>query len=101
LPDPGTPEKRKDLLAKFGENVDTEVQKRRGLADALYYDPTSKTISIEDPSFRLYLSLIDLDQLEKSVKVRKTRFPWDVALSFAGEQRETVEPFGQLRQGHS
>jgi putative DNA methylase len=29
LPDPGTPEKRKDLLAKFGENVDTEVQKRR------------------------------------------------------------------------
>ncbi len=73
-----------------------DVIQQRGLSDALYYDPTSKTISIEDPSFRLYLSLTDFDQLEKAVKVRKTRYPWDVALSFAGQHREKVEKLREI-----
>jgi hypothetical protein len=68
-----------------------DVIQQRGLSDALYYDPTSKTISIEDPSFRLYLTLTDFDQLEQAVNVRKTRYPWDVALSFAGEHRDKAE----------
>ncbi|MDR3619311.1 MAG: TIR domain-containing protein [Paludisphaera borealis] len=90
--DPKERAKKNTSLYNCLDNLQDVIQ-QRGLADALYYDPTSKTISIEDPSFRLYLSLTDLDQLEKSVKVRKTRYPWDVALSFAGEQRSTVESF--------
>lgn len=93
--DPKERAKKNTSLYNCLDNLQDVIQ-QRGLADALYYDPTSKTISIEDPSFRLYLSLIDLGQLEKSVKVRKTRFPWDVALSFAGEQRGIVERFREL-----
>jgi hypothetical protein len=69
---------------------------QRGLADAIYFEPTSRTISIEDPSFRLYLSLIDIEELEKAVRVRKTTFPWDVAVSFSGTQRATVERLRDL-----
>lgn len=72
------------------------VIEERGLNDALYYDANSKTISIEDPSFRFYLTLADLDEIAKSVKVRKGRYPWDVAVSFAGDQRAMVEGFRDL-----
>lgn len=70
-----------------------EVLSERGLDDAIYYNQRGKLISIEDPSFRLYLTLADLTEIERSVRVRKTRFPWDVAVSFAGEDRQTVEEF--------
>lgn len=70
-----------------------EVLSERGLDDAIYYNPKGKVISIEDPSFRLYLTLADLTEIERSVRVRKTRFPWDVAVSFAGENRPIVEDF--------
>jgi hypothetical protein len=93
--DPKERAKKNTSLYNCLDNLQ-DVISQRGLADALFYDPISKIVSIEDPSFRLYLSLIDLDQLEKAVKVRKTRFPWDVALSFAGEQRTVVERFREL-----
>ena len=93
--DPKARAKKNTSLYNCLDNLQ-DVISQRGLADALFYDPTSKIVSIEDPSFRLYLSLIDLDQLEKAVKVRKTRFPWDVALSFDGEQRGIVEQFREL-----
>jgi hypothetical protein len=71
----------------------SEVLIQKKLDDAIYYNQNAGLISIEDPSFRLYLTLADLSELEKSVRVRRTRFPWDVAVSFAGEQRATVEEF--------
>jgi hypothetical protein len=68
-----------------------DVINQRGLSDAIYYDERGSVISIEDPSFRLYLTLVDLNEIERSVRVRKSRFPWDVAVSFAGEIRPLVE----------
>lgn len=73
-----------------------DVISERGLGDAVYYDANSRTISIEDPSFRLYLSLMDLDMLERAVRVRKGTYPWDVAISFAGEQRHIAERLRDL-----
>jgi hypothetical protein len=73
-----------------------DVISERGLGDAIYYDANSRTISIEDPSFRLYLSLMDLDVLARAVRVRKGNYPWDVAISFAGEQRDKVERLRDL-----
>lgn len=70
-----------------------EVLTQRGLDDAIYYNQKAGVISIEDPSFRLYLTLADLAEIERSVRVRRTRFPWDVAVSFAGEDRHLVEEF--------
>jgi hypothetical protein len=66
------------------------------LDDAIYYNQQASLISIEDPSFRLYLTLADLGEIERSVRVRRTRFPWDVAISFAGEDRVIVEQFREL-----
>ena len=74
----------------------SDVITQRGLADAIYYNQKGSVISIEDPSFRLYLTLADLSEIERSVRVRRTRFPWDVAVSFAGENRDVVERFREL-----
>ncbi len=74
----------------------SEVLFQRGLDDAIYYNQKAALISIEDPSFRLYLTLADLSEIERSVRVRRTRFPWDVAVSFAGEDRKLVEEFRAL-----
>ncbi|MBB2191896.1 TIR domain-containing protein [Gluconacetobacter azotocaptans] len=71
----------------------SDVLTQRGLDDAIYYNQKAKLISIEDPSFRLYLTLADLAEIERSVRVRRTKFPWDVAVSFAGEDRKIVEGF--------
>src|SRR6516164_6173224 len=79
-----------------GGNNLSDVIEQRGLGDAIYYDRKGEVISIEDPSFRLYLTLADISEIERSVRVRKTRFPWDVAVSFAGEDREVVERFREL-----
>ncbi|KJS67419.1 MAG: hypothetical protein JL50_08695 [Peptococcaceae bacterium BICA1-7] len=68
-----------------------DVIHQKGLDDTLYYNENSNVISIEDPSFRLYLNLLDLTEIEKQVKVRNTSYPWDVAVSFAGEDRVYVE----------
>jgi len=67
------------------------VIEERGLDDAIYVNRDSESISIEDPSFGLYLSLIDLDEIGQSIKLRRTGYPWDVAVSFAGENRDVVE----------
>ncbi len=67
------------------------VIEERGLDDAIYVNRDSESISIEDPSFGLYLSLTDLDEIGQSIKLRRTGFPWDVAVSFAGEDRDIVE----------
>ena len=64
-----------------------------GLEDALFYDSQSRTLSIEDPSFRFYLSLIDTDEIKKHIFVRSGGFEWDVAVSFSGTIRQIVEEF--------
>ncbi len=71
----------------------SEVINQRGLGDTIYYDKNGSVISIEDPSFRLYLTLANIEEIERSVRVRRTRFPWDIAVSFAGEDRPIVERF--------
>jgi len=67
------------------------VIEERGLDDAIYVNRGSDSISIEDPSFGLYLNLIDIDEIGQSIKLRRTGYPWDVAVSFAGENRDVVE----------
>ncbi|KAB2933717.1 MAG: TIR domain-containing protein [Candidatus Contendobacter sp.] len=68
-----------------------EVIEERGLDDAIYLNKDSDSISIEDPSFGLYLTLIGMDEIGKAIRLRRTGFPWDVAVSFAGEDRPVVE----------
>lgn len=73
-----------------------EVIEERDLDDSIYVNKGSESISIEDPSFGLYLNLINLDEIGQSIKLRRTNYPWDVAVSFAGEDRGVVEKFKNM-----
>jgi hypothetical protein len=91
-PDPALRNKKSTSFYNCLKNLD-DIIKDRALEDALYYDKTGDVISIEDPSFRFYLNFVEVDELRNAVRVRSGRFPWDVAVSFAGEHRQIVEEF--------
>ena len=63
----------------------------RGLDDGIFMNKDAESITIEDPSFGLYLTLANLDEIGQSIRLRRSGYPWDVAASFAGEDREIVE----------
>lgn len=45
------------------------------------------------PTFRFYLNLLDLDDVRRKIHIRNDEYPWDVAVSFAGEDRPLVLEF--------
>ena len=51
------------------------------------------SISIEDPTFRFYLNLLNIDDVRRKIHIRNDEYPWDVAVSFAGEDRTIVLEF--------
>lgn len=69
-----------------------DVIKDSKLDDVIMYRK-GKSISIEDPTFRFYLNLLDLDDVRRRIHIRNDEYPWDVAVSFAGEDRATVLEF--------
>lgn len=62
-------------------------------SDLIFYNKTGKTIAIEDPSLRFYLNLLDIDRLKSKIHIRQNKFTWDVAVSFAGEDRAVAKEF--------
>lgn len=73
----------------------SDVIEQKGLDDILFYKKGGNYISIEDPSFRFYLNLLDMDDIRSRVHLRSSQYPFDVAVSFAGDVRATVEEFVQ------
>ena len=71
----------------------SDVIEQKGLSDMLYYKKGGSYVSIEDPSFRFYLNLLDIDDIKSRVQLRSSQYPYDVAVSFAGDVRPTVEEF--------
>ncbi|GAA3553261.1 TIR domain-containing protein [Marinobacter xestospongiae] len=71
----------------------SDVIEEKGLSDILFYKKGGKHISIEDPSFRFYLNLLDISDIKDRIHLRNTGYPYDVAVSFAGDVRSTVEEF--------
>ena len=77
----------------------SDIITEKGLGDILFYKKGGKHISIEDPSFRFYLSLLDIAEIKDRIHLRNTGYPYDVAVSFAGDVRSTVEEFiAELKQ---
>lgn len=75
-----------------------EVIVAQDLQDVLLYNDRQSVISIEDPSFWFYLGLLDMGQVRKRVHVRGTAFPYDVAISFAGENRAQAQALARACQ---
>ncbi len=73
-----------------------EVIETNNSSDLIFYNKTGKTIAIEDPSLRFYLNLLDINKLKGKIHIRQNTFAWDVAISFAGENRETAKHFKDI-----
>ncbi|WP_444886695.1 TIR domain-containing protein [Microbulbifer sp. JMSA008] len=71
----------------------SDVIDEKGLSDILFYKSGEKHISIEDPSFRFYLDLLDISEIKDRIHLRNSGYPYDVAVSFSGDIRSTVEGF--------
>jgi len=76
----------------------SDVISQKGLDDTIHYSKGGKYISIEDPTFRFYLNLLDLQQIRSRIDLRSDEYPYDVAVSFAGDIRPTVEEFVRALQ---
>jgi hypothetical protein len=63
------------------------------MSDVILYSKGGKYISIEDPSFRFYLNLLDLEKVRQKLYIRDDYYEYHVAVSFAGEVRSEVEKF--------
>lgn len=70
-----------------------DVIEQKGLNDMLLYKKGGNYVSIEDPSFRFYLNLLNIDDIKSRIQLRSSQYPYDVAVSFAGDVRPKVEEF--------
>lgn len=69
----------------------SDVITEKGLGETILYKKGGKFISIEDPSFRFYLNLLNIEDVKSKIHLRSDEYPYDVALSFAGNIRPVVE----------
>lgn len=84
------PDIRKRKSTSFYRAMDSlqKAIEERGLGDILIFE--SDTLSIDDPVFRFYLDHVDFERVRSLVKIRKDEYDYDVAVSFAGEDRDRV-----------
>ena len=84
------PDLKKRKSTSFYRAMDSlqKTIEERGLDDILIFE--SDTLSIDDPLFRFYLDHVDFDRVRSLVKIRKDEYEYDVAVSFAGEDRTHV-----------
>lgn len=68
-----------------------EVIQKNNASDLIFYNKSGKSIAIEDPSLRFYMNLLDIEKLRSRIHIRTTKFAWDVAISFAGENRDVAK----------
>lgn len=71
----------------------SDVIDQKGLSDILLFRSGGTYISVEDPTFRFYLNLLDIDDIKTRIHLRTSEYPFDIAVSFAGNDRPTVKSF--------
>jgi hypothetical protein len=64
-----------------------------GISSILHFEPTTRTLSVEDPHLMFYLRNLDWPSFVRDAGFTRVDFDeaYDVALSFAGEDREYAE----------
>lgn len=83
----------KGLLQKF-------LQDNQYLSNLIHYDPISSVIAVEDPKFVFFLRHLGWKRFSKQIGYLSTHFDskYDVALSFAGTDRDVAEAiFNELQ----
>jgi hypothetical protein len=69
------------------------ISSKPGVANQFYYNTETKSFAIEDPALFYFIKHLDWDRLRQDCGFRQTTvyYEWDIALSFAGENRELAE----------
>lgn len=75
-----------------------KVIEENALADILIFE--NGTLTIDDPVFRFYLDHLDFSRVRSQVNIRRIGYEYDVAVSFAGPDRPTVEALVRELEGH-
>lgn len=73
------------------------LEQKEACARLFYYDADTKNFAIEDPALFYYLKNLDWENLRQRCGFRDDPrdFEWDIAISFAGENRTLAEFIGQ------
>ncbi|SFI64552.1 TIR domain-containing protein [Aerobium aerolatum] len=77
------------------------LEQKESCARLFYYDVDTKNFAIEDPALFYYIKNLDWEDLRQRCGFREDAkdFEWDVAISFAGENRTFANFVGeQLRE---
>ncbi|WP_423463346.1 TIR domain-containing protein [Promicromonospora sp. MS192] len=90
------PADRGRVRSAFNRAVDVlpDLIEKSGLDETLTYE--HRTLRIDDPAFRFYLDHLDLTQVSSEMVPRRSRYKYDVAVSFAGNDRSIVEKFVEV-----
>lgn len=70
--------------------LDVLIASKPAVAQHFYYNTETKSFAIEDPALFYFIKHLNWDQLRQDCGFRKPAidYEWEVALSFAGENRE-------------
>lgn len=73
------------------------LSQKEACARLFYYDADTKNFAIEDPALFYYIKNLNWEDLRQRCGFRDDArdFEWDVAISFAGENRKLAEFIGQ------
>lgn len=73
------------------------LEQKEACARLFYYDADTKNFAIEDPALFYYLKNLNWEDLRQRCGFRDDQrdFEWDIAISFAGENRTLAEFIGQ------
>lgn len=75
-----------------------QVIEENQLSDILIFE--NGTLTIDDPVFRFYLDHLDFSRVRSQVNIRRIGYEYDVAISFAGHDRPTVEALVRRLESH-
>lgn len=75
-----------------------QVIEENHLSDILIFE--NGTLTIDDPVFRFYLDHLDFSRVRSQVNVRRIGYEYDVAVSFAGNDRTIVEALVRELEAH-
>lgn len=87
IQDPDAKKRKSTSFYRAMDSLQKAIEERE-LGDILIFE--GDTLSVDDPVFRFYLDHVDFDRIRSLVKIRKDEYEYDVAISFAGEDREIV-----------
>ncbi len=88
---------RQDIRGSINNIKDHRLQvlleQKENCARLFYYDGDTKNFAIEDPALFYYLKNLNWEDLRQRCGFRddKRDFEWDIAISFAGENRALAE----------